>query len=259
MGVRRAPLLLAVTLVLATAAAGPAAADPGLWPWGELVAAPRIALETDRATVGGPAEGAPRVAMAAGRAGVAGRVPVSVRVPVSGRVPSPRPVPGAGRVRPPRPVPRVSVRRPAPPQRVTVGPTVKVPRVSTRRSPDPEVSISMPRAKRRAAPEVTVPQVTVFPDGVCAGGVVLGDCPRDRPRPVPRVVAPPVVPVRVLPSPSPSPSPTPVVTPTPSSRPRVQRAEPPGRRRNPLNSVMLTVVLVTAITSTTAVAFRARR
>ncbi|TLF61989.1 hypothetical protein FE391_30715, partial [Nonomuraea sp. KC401] len=33
----------------------------------------------------------------------------------------------------------------------------------------------------------------------------------------------------------------------------------PGRRGNPLGGVLLTVVLVTAITSTTAVAFRSRR
>ncbi|MFC7108345.1 hypothetical protein ACFQQB_52805 [Nonomuraea rubra] len=127
----------------------------------------------------------------------------------------------------------------------------------TRRSPDPKVSISMPRGKRRAAPEVTVPQVTVFPDGVCAGGVVLGECPRGRPQAAPRAVAPPVVPVLVQPPPSPTPIPTP--TPTPSSRRHVRQAEPPERRRNPMNTVLLTVVLVTAITATTAVAFRARR
>jgi hypothetical protein len=33
----------------------------------------------------------------------------------------------------------------------------------------------------------------------------------------------------------------------------------PDRRKNPMTSVLLTVVLVTAITSTTAVAFRSRR
>jgi hypothetical protein len=122
------------------------------------------------------------------------------------------------------------------------------------------VSIAMPDAKRHAAPKVTVPQVTVYPDGLCAGDVQLGECPRGRPRQVQRGM-PPLVPAEVVlpPTPTLTPTPTPTPSPTPSSRSHVIRAEPAERRRNPLSSVLLTVVLVTAITSTTAVAFRARR
>ncbi|MFC5829842.1 hypothetical protein [Nonomuraea insulae] len=77
-----------------------------------------------------------------------------------------------------------------------------------------------------------------------------------------RPVVPPVVPVTALvspPPPSPTPAPTPTPSRTPSARAHVERAEPPQRRRNPMNTVLVSVVLVTAITSTTAVAFRSRR
>lgn len=179
------------------------------------------------------------------------------RVPVRGW--------GSGRVPSPRPVPKVSVRPPAPPKGVTVGPTVKVPRVSVRRAPRPKVSISIPNVNRRARPKITLPQVTIYPDGVCsgagAGAVAVGECPRRRSRAEARKVVPPappaspVRPVRV----SPPPDPTPTPTATPSTRSHVKRLEPPARRGNPLNTVLLTVVLVTAITSTTAVAFRRTR
>ncbi|WP_378788245.1 hypothetical protein ACFMQL_30605 [Nonomuraea fastidiosa] len=157
----------------------------------------------------------------------------------------------------PRPVPKTSVRPPAPPKRVTVGPKVRVPRVWVQSSPRPRVSISMPRAKRNAAPQVTVPQVTVYPDGLCAGDVHLGECPRGRPGPVPRAVPAPPAPVRV-PAPAPTRTPTPTPSPTPSARSHALQIKPAERRPNPLGTVLLTVALVTAITSTTAVAFRAR-
>ncbi|MEV0235405.1 hypothetical protein [Nonomuraea sp. NPDC050786] len=185
MGVRRAPLLLAVALAALTVAAGPAAADRGPWP---------------------------------------------------------------------HPVPRVSVRPPAPPKGVTVGPTVSVPRVRTWRKPVPGVSISMPPGRRRAAPAVTVPHVTIYPGGVCAGRVQVGECSRRVPhqvrRPVPRTT-----PVR-----APAPVPTPKVTPRVTPRAPVRQvAAAPSRRRSPIATVLVMTVLVSAITATTAVAFRARR
>ncbi|MFG1705723.1 hypothetical protein ACFLIM_21250 [Nonomuraea sp. M3C6] len=150
--------------------------------------------------------------------------------------------------REPRPVPQVSVRPPAPPKGVTVGPRVSVPRVKTWRKPVPGVSISVPPAKRRAAPEVTLPQVTVYRDAVCTGRVVVGECPRRRPHTAPRLPAPRATPFR-------TPTPTPTVTP----RSHVKRLAAPPRRKNPMTTVLLTVVLVTAIASTTAVAFGSRR
>ncbi|MEV5890448.1 hypothetical protein [Nonomuraea fuscirosea] len=186
-----------------------------------------------------------------GRGGSVDRGVGGGRVPVRGW--------GSGRVPSPRPVPKVSVRPPTPPKGVTVGPTVKVPRVSVRRAPRPEVSISIPNANRRARPKITLPQVTIYPDGVCSGAVAVGECPRRRSRAEARKVVPPappaspVRPVRVPPPPDATP------TSTPSARSHVKRLEPPARRGNPLNTVLLTVVLVTAITSTTAVAFRRTR
>ncbi|MEV0389264.1 hypothetical protein [Nonomuraea sp. NPDC050643] len=162
----------------------------------------------------------------------------------------------------PWPVPRISVRPPEPPKGVTVGPRVRVPRVSVQSSPVPRVSIAMPKRKRRATPKVTVPHVTVYPDGVCTGEVQVGECPRRAPRTVHRAV-PPAGPVLVpapAPAPAPSPEPTPEEpTPKATVRGQAKRLEPRPRRRNPMTSVALTVVLVTAITSTTAVAFKARR
>ncbi|MET8866810.1 hypothetical protein ABZW11_28035 [Nonomuraea sp. NPDC004580] len=222
--------------------------------------------------------GPERVQPGGGREGVvlvaSRRVRVAARVTGPGRVPPPRqparplvrqmPVPKPGAVPKtravpkPRPVPKVSVRPPAPPKRVRVGRDVRVPRVWVQSSPRPRVSIAMPDAKRHAAPKVTVPHVTVYPDGLCAGDVQLGECPRGRPRQVQRGV-PPLVPAEVVLPPTPTLTPTPTPSPTPSARSHVIRAEPAERRRNPLSTVLLTVVLVTAITSTTAVAFRARR
>ncbi|MEV4110209.1 hypothetical protein [Nonomuraea sp. NPDC049695] len=184
MGLRRAPLLLAVALA-AVAVAGPAAADRGPWP---------------------------------------------------------------------HPVPRVSVRPPAPPKGVTVGPTVSVPRVRTWRKPVPGVSISMPPG-RRAVPKVTVPGVTIYLGGVCTGRVQVGECPRKVPHQVPHQVRRPVpwtTPVR-----APTPVPTPKVTPRAPLRRQV--AASPSRRRSPISTVLVMTVLVSAITSTTAVAFRSRR
>ncbi|PZG03039.1 hypothetical protein C1J01_46795 [Nonomuraea aridisoli] len=51
---------------------------------------------------------------------------------------------------------------------------------------------------------------------------------------------------------------TPTVEETPAIGTSFRRPEPPARRGSPLGSVLLTVVVVTAITSATAVAFRAR-
>ncbi|MEO3868044.1 hypothetical protein ABGB18_04350 [Nonomuraea sp. B12E4] len=160
--------------------------------------------------------------------------------------------------REPRPVPRVSVRPPAPPappKGVTVGPRVSVPRVKTWREPVPRVSISVPPSARRHAPKVRLPRVTVYRDAVCMGQVVVGECPRKRPRrAAPGLPGPRVTPFRI-PTPTPSPTPTRVVP----ARSHVMAPAAWGRRRNPLATVLLTVVVVTAISSTTAVAFRARR
>ncbi|WP_345571269.1 hypothetical protein [Nonomuraea rosea] len=158
----------------------------------------------------------------------------------------------------PDPVPAVTVRPPAPPKGVTVGPRVSVPKVRTWRSPVPRVSISVPPARRRAKPKVTLPHVTVYQDAVCTGRVVVGECPRKQPREAPRP-APRATPMRLQPAPAVVPVPLPSPDPTPTARSHVKRFASPGRRKNPMTSVLLTVVLVTAITSTTAVAFRSRR
>ncbi|MFI6737523.1 hypothetical protein ACIBI9_31755 [Nonomuraea sp. NPDC050451] len=155
----------------------------------------------------------------------------------------------------PRPVPQVTVRPPAPPKNVTVGPTVTVPRVRTRRWPRPKVSISVPPRKRWAPPAVVLPDVTVYRDGVCTAEVQVGECPRRRAGRV-RPSAPWVAPVPV-------PTPTPKKTPKPKATvplTRYQHAEAgPSRRKSPLNTVLVMTVVVSAITSTTAVAFRSRR
>ncbi|MEW1846782.1 hypothetical protein AB0392_53280 [Nonomuraea angiospora] len=157
----------------------------------------------------------------------------------------------------PRPVPQVTVRPPAPPKNVTVGPTVKVPRVRTRRSPGPKVSISVPPRKRWAPPAVVLPHVTVYRDGVCTADVQVGECPRKRAGRV-RPSAP-----WTAPMPVPVPTPTPKKTPKPKAivpLTRYQRAAAgPSRRKSPLNTVLVMTVVVSAITSTTAVAFRSRR
>ncbi|WP_143021989.1 hypothetical protein [Nonomuraea maritima] len=171
------------------------------------------------------------------------------RMPDSGRAAWPRGVP-RGPARPVMPSVRAPV-RPAPPKRVTVGPTVKVPKVSVRRTPGPRVSIAVPGGNRRADPAVTVPHVTIYPGGVCAekarSEVQIGECPRGRRR----VAVPLVGPVQ-----------PPTVTPTPKKTPvahdRLVLPAQQKRRPNPLGTVLLTVVVVTAISSTTAVAFRAR-
>ncbi|MEO3801754.1 hypothetical protein [Nonomuraea sp. B1E8] len=157
----------------------------------------------------------------------------------------------------PGPAPRVTVRAPVPPKGVTARPgRVTVPKVSARRRPVPRVSISVPPRQRRAAPQVALPRVTVYRDGLCTGGVRVGECPRGRVRVAPRPV-PQAGPVRVPTlTPAPSPTPTPSVSGWAGAR---RPLPPPGRRDNPLGGVLLTVVLVTAITSTTAVAFRSRR
>jgi hypothetical protein len=287
----RAPLLLAATLLAATAV-GPAAipASAGGSPRSDRVPAPTTAVHPGQGSVAARVASAGQgsvvgtVAAGAGRGlvvPVAGSGPGPVTVAGQGRGPMVVPVAGggrgdsvgrdvgggrvpvrgwgSGRVPSPRPVPKVSVRPPAPPKGVTVGPTVKVPRVSVRRAPRPKVSISIPNVNRRARPKITLPQVTIYPDGVCSGAVAVGECPRRRSRAEARKVVPPappaspVRPVRVSPPPDPTP------TATPSTRSHVKRLEPPARRGNPLNTVLLTVVLVTAITSTTAVAFRRTR
>ncbi|KAB8194461.1 hypothetical protein FH608_014650 [Nonomuraea phyllanthi] len=154
----------------------------------------------------------------------------------------------------PRPVPQVSVRPPAPPKNVTVGPRVSVPRVRTWRSPSPHVSIKVRGGKRPAKPAITLPHVTVYRGGVCTGGVQVGECPRKRPHRAHRPPPPPrATPVRI-----PTPSPTPSPKATPGSRFQRAMAEP-ARRKSPMATVLVMAVVVTAITSTTAVAFRSRR
>ncbi|WP_188193354.1 hypothetical protein [Nonomuraea sp. SYSU D8015] len=172
--------------------------------------------------------------------------------------PWPRGVPSASSV-----VPEPVVRKPAVPDKLSVRPPAapkkvspdgSVPGVRVWRSPVPGVSIAGRPGKRRPVPKVTVPGMTIFRDAVCGIRVQVGRCPRGKARLSPW----PVSPVRV-PSPSPSPSPTP--TPSPKATPRVHAKEvaPPPRRKNPLATVLVMVVLVTAIASTTAVAFGSRR
>ncbi|TDE30953.1 hypothetical protein E1295_40505, partial [Nonomuraea mesophila] len=89
----------------------------------------------------------------------------------------------------PGPAPRVTVRAPAPPKGVTARPgRVTVPKVSARHRPRPKVSISVPPRQRRASPQVALPQVTVYRDGLCTDGVRVGECPRGRARVAPRPV-----------------------------------------------------------------------
>ncbi|TMR04984.1 hypothetical protein ETD86_53345 [Nonomuraea turkmeniaca] len=152
-------------------------------------------------------------------------------------------------------IPKVSVRPPKAPRNVSVNGSV--PGVKVWRSPVPGVSIAGRRpGKRRPVPKVTVPGMTIYQDAVCGERVQVGECPRDRPRVQPRPVAQRATPVRV-PSPSPSPKPTP--SPTATSRVRIKQVMLPPRRDNPLGTVLVMVVLVSAIASTTAVAFRSRR
>ncbi|MET7333200.1 hypothetical protein [Nonomuraea sp. NPDC005650] len=157
----------------------------------------------------------------------------------------------------PRPVPHVTVRPPTPPKGVTVGPTVSVPRVRTRRSPRPKVSISVPPRKGPGPPAIVLPHVTVYRDGVCTGEVHVGQCPRRKAVRV-RPPAPWTPPVRV-----PAPEKKPKKTPEPKAAvpmSRYQRAvAAPARRKSPIGTVLVMTVLVSAITSTTAVAFRSRR
>ncbi|MEU8395052.1 hypothetical protein AB0C28_07685 [Nonomuraea sp. NPDC048892] len=258
MAAGRAPLLLAATLLTTAAAVGPVSAVGD--PRSVRTPATTTAVYAGQGSMvaAGWARGVAAVPVAA--AGL-GRGPAATVLPGVVPLAGPGRVPvrgwGGGRVPSPRPVPKVSVRPPVPPKGVTVGPTVKVPRVSVRRAPRPKVSISIPNVNRRAAPEITLPHVTIYPDGVCSGAVEVGECPRRRSRAEARKVVPPappaslVEPVRVPPPPTP--------TPTPSARSHVKRLEPPARRDNPLNTVLLTVALVTVISSTTAVAFRRTR
>jgi hypothetical protein len=180
------------------------------------------------------------------------------REPWPGGVPSvspvrPKAVPGVRPKAVPRWVPRASVRPPVAPKKVSVDGSV--PGVSVWRSPVPGVSIAGRPGKRRPVPKVTVPGMTIFPGSVCGERVQVGECPpRDKALSVPRPVPQRATPVRV-PSPFPTPTPTPEVTPPVQAK----QVAPPSRRKSPLGTVLVMVVLVTTIASTTTVAFRARR
>ncbi|MFI9591598.1 hypothetical protein [Nonomuraea sp. NPDC052265] len=238
MGVRRAPLLLAAAL-LAASAVGPAAADLQPPAPGTGHARPPHVPEPGITIHGEP--------VSDGRSG-----------PVVS-------VPGVAIWDDPRPV--VSV----PGARIWDGPR---PRASMPTRPGG-------RSPRTGAP---VPHVSIGPDSVCVygpgGGVEVGDChvrpsppppppppppPRSSPRPVPPPTPRPVPrhtprPVRAAPVPVPVPevTPTPTPTPTVAARRRIKQIQALPRRKNPLGTVLIMVVLVTAIASTTAVAFRAR-
>ncbi|TMR89260.1 hypothetical protein [Nonomuraea basaltis] len=151
-------------------------------------------------------------------------------------------------------VPKPSVRPPAAPRKVSVDGSV--PGVSVWRLPVPGVSISVRQGKRRPVPKVTVPGMTIYQGSVCGDRVQVGECPRRRPREIPRPVPGRAVPVRV-PAPTLTPTPTPTSKVTPPIR--AEQAAPPVRRKNPLATVLVMVVLVSAIASTTAVAFGSRR
>ncbi|QYC41290.1 hypothetical protein Nocox_18405 [Nonomuraea coxensis DSM 45129] len=135
-----------------------------------------------------------------------------------------------------------------------------VPGVRVRRTPAPHVSIAGRRSGGNPVPQVTVPGMTIYPRAVCGRSVQVGECSRRRlPPSTPRPPgAPPVVPLRAEVAPTPAPARTPAPALSPPARVR-QAAAPPARRRNPLGSVLVMVVLVTTIASTTAVAFGARR
>ncbi|MGW2222820.1 hypothetical protein ACWCSD_48170 [Nonomuraea sp. NPDC001684] len=240
MGVRRAPLLLAAAL-LAASAAGPAAAD----------------LQS-------PAPGAVRVRPS--------------------QLPSPGITIHGGRGRDGRTGPVVSV--PGAQIWDGPGPVVSVPGAQIRDDPEPRASVSTRpggRAPRTGAP---VPRVSIGPGSVCvygpSGSVEVGDChvrpspppPRSSPRPTPRPTPPSTPPHTPRPVHHPAPRPVRVAPPVrvpvqevaPTSKPtpavamhkRVKQFQAPPRRKNPLGTVLVMVVLVTAIASTTAVAFRAR-
>ncbi|MEU8319056.1 hypothetical protein AB0C33_11855 [Nonomuraea sp. NPDC048881] len=243
MGVRRAPLLLAAAL-LAASAAGPAAAD----------------LQSP--------------------------VPGTVRVRPS-QLPSPGITIHGGRGRDGRTGPVVSV--PGAQIWDDPEPVVSVPGAQIWDAPEPHASVSTRpggRAPRTGAP---VPRVSIGPGSVCvygpSGSVEVGDChvrpsppppppPRSSPRPTPRPTPPSTPPHTPRPVHHPTPRPVRVappvrvpvqeVTPTPKPTPtvamhkRVKQLQAPPRRKNPLGTVLVMVVLVTAIASTTAVAFRAR-
>ncbi|MGN9841941.1 hypothetical protein ACTMTI_27820 [Nonomuraea sp. H19] len=146
-----------------------------------------------------------------------------------------------------------SVRPPVPPRKVPVDRGGSVPGVKVWRSPDPGVSISArPTGKRRPAPKVAVPGMTIYEGAVCGERVQIGQCPRGVPHLAPRRAAP-------VPAPAPTPSPTPTPTPTVTSRVHSKPVAPAPRRAHPLKTLLVMVVLVTAIAGTTAVAFGARR
>ncbi|HEX4818366.1 MAG TPA: hypothetical protein VFV66_36980 [Nonomuraea sp.] len=256
MRIRRGPLLLVVALV-AIGAAGPAIADRHPRP----AATPSEGVPSGKRGLGGVPSGKRGLGGVSSKGGLAGGVPERVlRGVVSGRWPRGLP----SRVA----VPTVSVRSPAPPRNVSTDGSV--PGVSVWRSPVPGVSIKGRPGKRRPVPEVTVPGMTIYPGAVCGGRVTVGECPRERPRPRPTLEPRPkprrAQPAR-LPTLTPAPVPVPARTPPPTPAPtpkatppaRAEQEAPPTRRKNPLGTVLMMVVLVTTIAFTTAVAFRARR
>ncbi|MEU1393767.1 MULTISPECIES: hypothetical protein [unclassified Nonomuraea] len=233
MGVRRAPLLLAAAL-LAASAAGPAAAD--------------------------------------------------LQSPVSGMRVRPAQVPSPGITIHGRPV-----------SDGRSGPVVWVPGAQIWDAPEPQASVSTRPGGRAPRTGVPAPRVSIGPDSVCvygpSGSVEVGDChvrpspppsppppppppPRSSPRPTPRPTPPPPPPHTPRPVHHPTPRPvrvappvrvpvqevrpTPKPTPAVMVRKRIKQVQAPPRRKNPLGTVLVMVVLVTAIASTTAVAFRVR-
>ncbi|HUR08512.1 MAG TPA: hypothetical protein VM347_38650 [Nonomuraea sp.] len=124
-----------------------------------------------------------------------------------------------------------------------------------------------PQAIPNPQPRVTLnPQPVATPKATPRVRVVITPRPaKPKPthRPTPnRVRMPSIVPPPVHAKPTPKPKPEPTIKPTPKptvTYVRARRAEPPRPRKNPLGTVLLMVVLTTAIASTTAVAFAAVR
>ncbi|WP_091101440.1 hypothetical protein [Nonomuraea pusilla] len=257
MGAARAPLLLAGVLAV-VATGGPAAADreprpvvsePGVRVW--RPPAPRVSVAPRVRPpafprVPSPREVAPRARVPRTVPGIPKTVPrVPKTVPGVPKAVLPPGVPDTVRRRLPAPV------RPRIPQPVMPGQGVPGRGVSGQGVPGPVVPgapgghPALPRVRGNEVwiPGLDGPGVRIGGASVCVGGAVqVGACPPPAARPAPRRVplqAPAArEPVRAEP------------TPTPSAAPRSRyrhAVAAPARRTNPLTTVLVLVVLVTAV------------
>src|SRR5690606_15367796 len=198
---------------------GPEVPGPG-------VAKPRV--RTDY----GPGAGAAGRLGAKAKRGVAGALEVERRTRKLARVAKP------GKVR-------------------VVKPRVVKPRVS---KPKPSMGEGRVPGRPRPRPSASVPDVRVYEDAVCvdtpSSYIHIGRCRVTGPRPRAQGTPAPER-ARELQAAEATPTPTPAkAEPTPKARIVAERQAPP-ERPNPLGTVLLMVVLTTAIASTTAVAFGA--